>query len=326
MGVFRLMKDIDDSPLKDQFQVAAFYLFIHVSEDLILSLLDQFDHSATENNLRGTVLLASEGVNGTICGSKEGVSSFIEILKSSFSVKSLQIKYHLTNQQAFRRFKVRRKAEIVTMGIHGVNPSETVGTYVEPSEWNDCLNDPDTLVIDTRNKYEIGIGSFKNSLNPHIDNFREFPNWVQKHLRPLVKKNPPKRIAMFCTGGIRCEKATSYLKQEGFKAVHHLHGGILHYLEDVPQEESLWRGECFVFDQRVALTHKLLPGEYRLCYACGMPLNSVERKSLNYVRGVQCHHCKSRFSDSDRARFAERQRHFDKCLRQFPETYSWLRP
>ncbi len=297
---------------RHKFKVASFYSFINLDNEEISLLIQSISSNAIDNNLMGTVLLASEGINGSICGSEEAVKAFFEILDQSLFLDSSKIKYSWTNRQAFKRFKVRRKSEIVTMGVKGVNPRKNVGKYIQPSDWNDYLNDPETLVIDTRNKYEIGIGSFEGAVNPFTRNFREFPSWVDSSLTTLVQENNPKRIAMFCTGGIRCEKATSYLKMKGFKGVHHLQGGILRYLEEVPLQESLWKGECFVFDQRVALTRDLIPGEHMLCYACGMPLNNHERTHVSYVRGVQCHHCEEIFSDQDRVRFAERQRQFDK--------------
>ncbi len=297
-----------DNPLK----VAAFYCFTAISDEMIFFLLDELSLQADRNNLGGTVLLASEGVNGTICGSSEAVLFFLEILSEALQKHPFDVKFSWTDKPAFRHFKVRKKAEIVTMGVEGINPNQTVGLYVEPSDWNDYLNDPETLVIDTRNKYEVGIGSFDGALNPKTDSFRQFPKWVDNDLGDLVKEKDPKRIAMFCTGGIRCEKATSYLMSKGFKGIHHLRGGILRYLQEVPEEESLWNGECFVFDQRVALNQHLLPGEHQLCYACGMPLDLESRNSLHYIRGVQCHYCEDLFSDLDRIRFAERQKQFDK--------------
>ena len=234
---------------------------------------------------------------------------------------SLQVQVSWTHSQAFRRFRVRQKAEIVTMGVADVDPLITVGTYVDPVDWNSLIDDQATLVVDTRNKYEVTIGSFEGAFNPHTDTFREFPARVEDWLRPLVKEKRPKRIAMFCTGGIRCEKATSYLQKNGFSDVYHLHGGILRYLEEIPETQSRWKGECFVFDKRVALNHELSPGVHRLCYACGYPLNPEQRNSSSYVRGVQCHHCELRFNNQDKERFAERQRQIDECCRKSLEDH-----
>jgi UPF0176 protein len=188
-----------------------------------------------------------------------------------------------------------------------------VGTHVPPEQWDSLIADPDTLVIDTRNAYEVAIGTFAGAIDPGTESFREFPQWVERELRPLVAERQPKAIAMFCTGGIRCEKATAYLQQQGFAGVHHLQGGILRYLEEIPEQGSSWRGECFVFDQRVAVNHRLEPGEHSLCHACGLPLSPADRQLPSYVVGVSCRHCRDRFSDADRARFAERQRQMERA-------------
>jgi len=193
-----------------------------------------------------------------------------------------------------------------------VNPRACVGTYVDPQDWNALVDDPDTVVIDTRNSYETAIGTFDGALDPGTESFREFPEWAERTLRPLLEEQGSRRIAMFCTGGIRCEKASSFLQQNGFGEVHHLRGGILKYLEQVPEAESRWRGECFVFDQRVALNHRLEPGQHSLCHACGMPLSADQRALPTYLKGVQCLHCIERFSDADRARFQMRQSQFER--------------
>ncbi len=295
----------------ERLQVAAFYCFTTLEEDVISFYLEHLTNLAEEGEVKGSILLAIEGLNGTICGPTKAVTSFLEELQKLVDQKALQVKISWSPKQAFRRFKARRKNEIVTMGVVGINPLDSVGVYVEPTDWNDYLLDPDTLVVDTRNNYEVSIGTFKGAINPHTATFREFPSWTDENLHALVEDSSPGRIAMFCTGGIRCEKATSYLLKEGFKEVHHLHGGILRYLEEVPEEESLWDGECFVFDQRVALNHKLLPGIHRLCHACGMPLSPEDRELSSYIHGVQCSYCEDRYTEQDRARFAERQRQID---------------
>jgi len=312
------MKNSEEFLAISKFQVAAFYCFTPLKDKAIVYLLNQLTNIAVEGQVKGSVLMATEGVNGTICGTREGVSLFLEKLQEALFEKTLEVKVSWTATQAFRRFKARRKLEIVTMGITGINPRKSVGVYVEPDDWNSYLSDPDTLVIDTRNEYEVGIGSFEGAVNPGTDTFREFPAWVDSNLHSLVEEQQPRRIAMFCTGGIRCEKATSYLIQEGFQGVHHLRGGVLKYLEEVPQQQSLWNGECFVFDQRVALNHNLLPGEHCMCHACGMPLSLKELQSSSYVRGVQCPHCEDRYTDQDKARFADRQRQFDERPQQDP--------
>tara|TARA_Y100001968_G_C19352836_1_gene715597 strand:- start:67 stop:1002 length:936 start_codon:yes stop_codon:yes gene_type:complete len=309
------MNDINKDGVNLKYKVVSFYCFHSLTEEKIVSLIDDIKNHSSNHTILGTVLLSLEGINGTICGLSYEIDTLIFELKNQFPKKVMEIKYSYVDKQAFRKLKVKCKPEIVTMGIKKIDPNREVGNYINPLDWNEFVNDPNTLVIDTRNKYEICIGTFKGSLNPNTDNFRQFPLWVEKILRPLVNENPPKKIAMFCTGGIRCEKATSFLLKEGFSDIYHLHGGILRYLEVVPEKQSLWEGECFVFDQRVALDHQLSPGDHQLCYACGMPLNSEDRKELSYIRGVQCHYCKDLFTESDRLRFSERQKHYDKVLK-----------
>ena len=318
--------NIDLKARRTHFTVAAFYCFTFLGDKLITSMLEDVVDLASDINIKGMVLFATEGINGTICGSPRNVDLFFDQLKPKISVQKFEIKYSCCSKQAFRRFRARRKAEIVTIGIEEVDPNECVGRYVEPLDWNKSLDDPDTLVIDTRNEYEIAVGTFHGAINPHTDKFSEFPEWVDKTLSQLVEEKKPKQIAMFCTGGIRCEKATSYLKKKGFKGVNHLHGGILRYLEEVPKEKSRWKGECFVFDRRVSLNQELLPGVHRLCNACGMPLSPEDRERLNYVRGVQCHYCEKRFTDGDRVRFAERQKHIDDVSKRFPGNTMWPTP
>ena len=305
------MKEDKISSPAYKYQVAAFYCFCPLHQDQIHSLKEDLQLIADQHDILGTTILANEGVNGTICGKHEAINKFKLVLQREFINNKIEFKYSYVNAQAFRRFKVKNKDEIVTMGVEQVDPNKEVGEYISPNDWNQFICDPDTVVIDTRNKYEVGIGTFKGAINPHTENFRDFPEWVEKELRPLIGKDQKKRIGMFCTGGIRCEKATSFLLKKGFTEVYHLKGGILKYLEVVDKSDSLWGGECFVFDQRVALDHELLPGDHLLCYACGMPLNSKERNSSDYIQGVQCSYCKDCFSDEDRIRFAERQKHYD---------------
>jgi len=209
------------------------------------------------------------------------------------------------------------------MGLKEINPTKSVGKYIKAGEWNEFLEDPDSIVIDTRNEYEIKIGNFAGAINPHTSSFREFPAWVQKHLKPLIEENPSLKIGMYCTGGIRCEKATSYLIEEGFSDVHHLEGGILKYLEDVSPEKSLWDGECFVFDQRVSLDHDLSPGSHMMCHACGLPISPEDLKKPTYIKGLQCEACVNKYTDNDRARFAERQRQIDEIMKRLPENSIW---
>ena len=313
----------DNSIKKLKYKVAAFYKFISILDQEISLIKEELTSLATSQEIKGTILLASEGVNGTVCGNEDAISQFIETLKKLLNVSDINIKYSWTWKQAFRRFKARKKKEIVTIGLIQINPTKSVGKYIKADEWNDFLEDPDSVVIDTRNEYEIKIGNFQNALNPHTSSFREFPAWVQKYLKPLIEENPSIKIGMYCTGGIRCEKATSYLIEEGFPDVYHLEGGILKYLEHVAPEKSLWNGECFVFDQRVSLDHELLPGSHRMCHACGLPVSPEDLKKPTYIKGLQCEACVDKFTDSDRARFAERQRQIDEIMKRLPENSIW---
>jgi len=289
-------------------QVAAFYGFTALDAATLPALQMELRQLAQVAQLRGTVLLAEEGVNGTVSGPEPGVQRLLARLRQLPGLERLEAKLSLAPQQAFHRLKVRLKREIVTMGCPTVKPAQQVGTYVPPRQWDALIRDPDTLVVDTRNAYEVAVGSFEGAIDPGTESFREFPAWVERTLRPLVAERRPKAIAMFCTGGIRCEKSTAYLLQQGFEGVHHLQGGILRYLEEVPEAGSSWRGECYVFDQRVSVNHRLEPGSYSLCHACGLPLSAADRGHSAYREGVSCPHCIHRFSDADRARFAERQR------------------
>jgi len=289
-------------------QVAAFYGFTALDAAALPALQVELRQLAQVAQLRGTVLLAEEGVNGTVSGPEPGVQRLLARVRQLPGLEQLESKFSRAPQQAFHRLKVRLKREIVTMGCPTVKPAQQVGTYVPPRQWDALIRDPDTLVVDTRNAYEVAVGSFEGAIDPGTESFREFPAWVERTLRPLVAERRPKAIAMFCTGGIRCEKSTAYLLQQGFEGVHHLQGGILRYLEEVPEAGSSWRGECYVFDQRVSVNHRLEPGSYSLCHACGLPLSPADRGHSAYREGVSCPHCIHRFSDADRARFAERQR------------------
>ena len=291
-------------------RVAAFYRFAAFAADELPRLRAALLHCAATSGVRGTVLLATEGINGTVSGPPAGVEELLSLLRSDPRLAALEVKDSSTTRQPFHRLKVRLKREIVTMGQPNVAPylAGPVGTHVPAPQWDALIHDPTTLVIDTRNSYEVAIGSFTGAIDPHTASFSDFPAWVDTHLRPLVETQQPERIALFCTGGIRCEKATSYLIQQGFKGVHHLQGGILSYLEAVPEAGSSWQGECFVFDQRVAVNHQLEPGQHSLCHACGLPLTPADRDLPSYLEGVSCLHCLNRFSAADRERFAERQR------------------
>ena len=288
--------------------VAAFYRFAALDERP--ALRKELQELAAAGAVRGTILLAAEGVNGTIAGPEAGVMAVLARLRRVPGLERLKAKFSRTQEQAFRRLKVRLKREIVTLGQPGVRPylATAVGTHVPPEQWDALIAQPDTLLIDTRNTYEVAIGTFAGAIDPGMASFRDFPSWVERELGTLVAERKPRAIALFCTGGIRCEKATAYLQQQGFAGVHHLEGGILRYLEERPEAGSSWRGECFVFDQRVALNHRLEPGEHSLCHACGLPLSPADRQLPGYEPGVSCRHCIDRFSDGDRARFRERQR------------------
>jgi UPF0176 protein len=261
------------------------------------------DH-LNELQIKGTLLLAREGINGTVAGPRRSIDWLLEYLKSDPRLADLDYKESFDETNPFYRTKVRLKKEIVTLGVEGIDPLETVGTYVEPEQWNELIRDPETLLIDTRNDYEIGIGTFKNAINPHTETFREFPAYVENELDPKQHR----KVAMFCTGGIRCEKSTAYLKTLGFDEVYHLKGGILKYLKEVPKEKSMWEGECFVFDNRVAVGHDLEKGEYDQCHACRMPITKEQKKSPLYEKGVSCPHCYDRHTNERRDRFKERER------------------
>jgi len=282
--------------------VAALYKFVRLPD--YITLRDTLYDYMVANKVKGTLLLAEEGINGTICGERAGVDAVKAWLDADGRFAGMSYKESLSDELAFYRTKVKLKKEIVTMGVEGINPAHIVGTYVKGDDWNTLISDPDTILIDTRNDYEVAIGSFKNAVNPNTTTFREFPQWAADNL----DKTKHKKVAMFCTGGIRCEKSTAFLKEQGFDEVYHLDGGILKYLEEKPQENSLWQGECFVFDQRVAVKHGLEQGSYDQCYACRMPLSTAEMASEHYVKGLSCPHCYDQTTDEQKAAFAERQR------------------
>lgn len=282
--------------------VCALYKFVTLEDyQAIQSPLLALMQSKT---VRGTLLLAREGINGTIAGDREGIDAVLAFLKSDPRLADVSYKESYTEQLPFLRSRVKLKKEIVTMGVEGIDPKRVVGTYVKPNEWNDLISDPDVVLVDTRNDYEYQIGTFKNALNPETDSFREFPDYVKQQLDPEKHS----KVAMFCTGGIRCEKSTAFLKEQGFDEVYHLEGGILKYLEEVPEEESLWQGECFVFDERVTVNHQLQKGGYDQCNACRMPITPEDKASEYYQHGVSCPHCYDKTTEKQKARFAERER------------------
>ena len=297
--------------------VAAFYAFTPLDHSRREMLLERLPTLARDGCVLGSVLVAPEGVNGTISGPEDSVETVLDQLRQGLDLgdnhfERLEVKRSWAQQPVFRRFKARRKKEIVTIGDNSVDPRASVGTYVDPHDWNALIDDPDTLVIDTRNHYETAIGTFAGALIHRPRASATFPNGLNRPSSPWCRAEAQTH-AMFCTGGIRCEKASSYLQQNGFGEVHHLRGGILSYLEQVPEQQSRWQGECFVFDQRVALNHSLEPGEHSLCHACGLPVSPQQRALPSYIKGVQCEHCIDRFSAADRDRFAMRQRQIDQA-------------
>ena len=289
----------------DKYIISTFYKFLVLENYKELKI--KFDKSLSKTNIKGTILLANEGVNGTIAGSESDLKKFFIYMDKFSQFKDITPKFSSSNKNPFLRMKVRLKKEIVTIGIPDVSPSNLVGKYLNVEEWNEFLNESDSMIIDTRNDYEVSIGTFKNSINPKIKSFRNFPNWVQKNLidKKVSKKS---KIGMFCTGGIRCEKSTSYLKKLGFDNVFHLDGGILKYLENVKSDENEWKGECFVFDYRVSLNDSLEKGEYDMCYACRMPLNKENKKNKHYLKGQSCEYCYDQTTIKQKKRFNEREK------------------
>jgi UPF0176 protein len=282
--------------------VAALYKFVTLDDYHALRepLLDACLRAGT----RGTLLLAHEGINGTIAGSRAAVDQVLDYLRSDSRLADLDHKESRDDHLPFHRMKVKLKKEIVTLGVAGVDPNVRVGTYVTPRDWNTLVNDPEVLLIDTRNDYECDIGSFRGAVDPRTVNFRQFPAFVRANLDPTVHK----RVAMFCTGGIRCEKASAFMLNEGFAEVYHLQGGILKYLEEVPRAESTWEGECFVFDNRVSVDHHLLKGNYDQCFGCRHPITQQDKQSGQYEPGVCCPHCYEQLTPDQKGRFRERQK------------------
>jgi len=283
-------------------RVAALYRFAAFDDPA--AIRTALEARARALGIRGTLLVAGEGINGTIAGAPEAVDAMVATIRSLPGCAGLAPKFADAAAMPFHRLKVRLKREIVTLGVAGIDAARDAGTYVSPADWNALVDDPDTVVIDTRNGYEVAVGSFAGAIDPGTEAFRDFPAWVDAHRDELAGK----RIAMFCTGGIRCEKATALMKAEGFDDVHHLDGGILRYLEEVPEGESRWRGECFVFDERVAVGHGLAPGSHVLCRGCRMPVSPEDRASPLYAEGVSCPRCHGSRDEVQRAGYAERHR------------------
>ncbi|TVP64516.1 MAG: rhodanese-related sulfurtransferase [Leptolyngbya sp. LCM1.Bin17] len=284
--------------------VATFYKFVPLSQPgaLRIELLEQ----CLSWGLRGTILLASEGLNGTVAGDRNPIDQLLTWLHGHPEVGYFPHQESTTDELPFERMKVKLKREIVTLGRPEVNPAQQpVGTYVDPHTWNQVINDPEVMLIDTRNDFEVQLGTFQGAINPQTQSFRQLPDYVATHLDPAQHK----KVAMFCTGGIRCEKATAYLRSQGFEQVYHLQGGILNYLKTVPEAESLWQGDCFVFDDRVTVDHQLAPGQYQLCLGCGHPVSPEEQTSPTYEPGLSCPHCYGDLTSERRDRLAQRRRH-----------------
>ena len=283
-------------------QVVALYRFVRLDD--YESMREPLLNFCLDRHIRGTLLLAHEGIDGTVAGSDSAIDELLNYLRADDRLADLDCKFSSHEERPFLRMKVKLKREIVTMGQENIDPNVCVGRYAWPQEWNALIDDPDVLVIDTRNEYEVEIGTFAGAVNPQTNSFREFPDWVEQNLDP--KKH--KKVAMFCTGGIRCEKSTSLLVSKGFEDVWHLKGGILNYLEQTPEEDTRWEGECFVFDSRVAVNHQLEKGSYDQCFACRFPIDDDQKQSPHYLPGVSCPRCVNAHTEQQKGRFAERQR------------------
>ena len=281
--------------------IATFYKFVTILEpEAIRAQILTW----CQQQIKGTIILAEEGINGTIAGSSDAIANLLTAIRSLPGLADLEHKESTSEKLPFAKLKVKIKPEIVTLGLPAINPTRQVGTYVEPQDWNQIISDPEVVVIDTRNDYEVEIGTFQKAKNPHTESFREFPEYVARNLDP---QQQPK-VAMFCTGGIRCEKASSYLLSQGFQEVYHLKGGILKYLENVSPQESLWDGECFVFDERVAVKEGLELGSHELCYACGHPISKADKNSPQYEPNISCPHCYEDLTPEKKARQVNRRR------------------
>jgi len=285
-----------------QIVVCAMYKFVTLEDyqDLKAPLLAFMQ----THDVRGTLLLASEGINGTVAASHENIDALLNYLAQDDRLATISYKESLTDRMPFLRTRVKLKKEIVTMGVEGIDPKQTVGTYIKAKDWNALISDPDVLLIDTRNDYEVQVGIFKNAINPKTESFREFPDYIKQNFDPAKHK----KVAMYCTGGIRCEKSTAFLKEQGFEEVYHLEGGILKYLEEVPEQDTLWQGECYVFDERITVNHQLEKGAYDQCNACRLPITEQDKHSEHYQQGVSCPHCFDKTTVQQKARFAEREK------------------
>lgn len=290
--------------------VVAYYKFVTLTDfkERRAPLLEVCE----KNGVKGTILLAAEGLNSTMAGPEEGIEAVLGYLQSDPAIGTLTVKRSYTDEPPFYRMKVKLKEEIVRLGLPSVNPNDQVGEYVSPDKWNELISDPDVVLVDTRNDYEVEIGTFEGAIDPKTKSFREFPEYVKNELGD--KKDKP--IAMFCTGGIRCEKSTSYLLKEGFTKVYHLDGGILNYLENVDAKESKWKGDCFVFDNRVTVNHNLEEGDFDQCHACRHAISDEDKASEMYVEGISCPHCHDKLTDEQRHRMEQRQRQIEISRKQ----------
>jgi UPF0176 protein len=285
--------------------VAALYRFVPLPDRTALH--PRLLAKMKDLGVRGTLLLAAEGINGTVAGPEAAVEALIATLRGDPRLADLDVKRSRCDRIPFRKARVKLKSEIVTMGVSGIDPNQNAGTYVDPEEWNELIDRPGVTLIDTRNEYEVAVGTFRRAINPRTQSFREFPEYVSRNLDP--REHPT--VAMYCTGGIRCEKATAYLKRQGFENVYHLRGGILRYLETVPEENSRWQGDCFVFDERVAVDHRLRVTDHAMCFGCGWAVSPEDQRTADYRPGVHCPQCVDRITPDQRRRFAERQRQIE---------------
>ena len=290
------------------FKIAALYKFAEVGNPEKAQI--EIRANLKVLSIHGTILVGHEGINGTISGSKDNIDKAIAYIRQLKNFNDTDIKFSEASINPFARLKIKLKKEIVTIGDKTVKPQELTGNYIDPKDWNDLIDDNNTILIDTRNDYECAIGTFKNAINPKTVRFRDFPKWVKtQNFSNEDKKN--KKIAMFCTGGIRCEKASSFMMNDGFKDVNHLKGGVLKYFEDVPEKKSLWLGECFVFDDRVSVRHDLKVGSYDMCHGCRMPITDADKKSNNYIKGVACPKCFAQKTEKQKSRYMSRKKQID---------------
>ncbi len=296
---------------KNTYKIAALYRFVAV-EDIpaMRKAIQDFDallKAKDGEGMCGTLLLAPEGINGTIGAQEATLDAMIDFLDEQLGIRQGELKYSYASKTPFNRFKVRPKKELITLRRPEADPTKVVGTYVEPQDWNDLINDPDVVLVDTRNEYETRVGIFEGAIDPNMEVFTEFPEWVEQNLDPAKDK----KIAMFCTGGIRCEKASSYMLAHGFENLYHLKGGILKYLETVPADESKWKGECFVFDKRVSVGHEMKEGDWTICHACREPLSLEETKKDSYEKGISCHRCIDNLTPDREKSLRQRQKHYE---------------